>query len=289
MPRPNPLILFKQSLKSDAKYADELINIYLLRPVASMIVWLIYPTRITPNQVTMTAIIFGVAAAYCYSIGSPCAIAIAGILIVLKDLFDDTDGQLARAKNLYSRRGRFLDSIGDFIVDVTVFSAITMEVYRLHPTPWALLAGFLSFWSTTLRVSYHVFYQVSYFHLEEQYILNRVTEEVTEKDREGDHIALGLQKIFILLYGWQDRFMVRIDTWCKSGRFDARLAPTWYADRFGLRLSGLLGFGTEFTLLAIFSWMNELLLYLILNLFAMNGIWLISILYRRIVLARNLR
>jgi phosphatidylglycerophosphate synthase len=288
MPRPNPLILFKQSLKSDAKYADELINIYLLRPIASLIVWFVYPTRITPNQVTMTAIILGMAAAYCYTVGSSGAIAIAGILIVLKDLFDDADGQLARAKNLYSRRGRFLDSIGDFVVDVAVFSAITMDIYRWYPTMWTLLAGFLSFWSTTLRVSYHVFYQVSYFHLEEQYMLNRISEEVTEKDREGDHIALGLQKIFILLYGWQDRLMVKIDAWCKDGRFDARLAPTWYADRFGLRLSGLLGFGTEFTLLASCSWMNDLPVYLFLNLFLMNGIWLVSILYRRIVLMRNL-
>ena len=289
MMRPGPVTFLKQSLKSESYYADEIVNIYLLRPIAAIFVWLLYSTRITPNQVTLFAIILGLAGALAYTFGTPHAIAVAGSLILAKDIFDDVDGQLARAKKMYSRRGRFLDSIGDFIVDLAVFTAITCVVYQTNPTFQTILLGVLSFAGITLRVSYHVYYQVSFFHLEDRYKLNRIAEEITDDDRKGDPVALRLQKIFILIYGWQDRLMYRIDKWCKGKNFNEKLLPTWYSDRLALRLSGLIGFGTEFTLLAVCSFLNELHTYLLLNVFMMNGIWLGSVFYRRFILAKNLK
>ena len=306
MPRPSPVTFFKQSLKSESYYADEIINIYLLRPLAACIVWLIYPTRITPNQVTITAIIVGLVAAYTYILDTPAAIAIAGLLVTTKDILDDADGQLARlraetpactkrfgegrhygvqarAKEMYSRRGRFLDSIGDFVVDVAVFGAVTYSVYLTDPSPTTILFGFLSFLGITLRVSYHVFYQVSFFHLEDRYKLNRITEELREEDRRGDPITLHLQQIFLLIYGWQDKLIYRIDYWCRRGKNDEEFLNSWYSDKLGLRLSGLLGFGTEFAVLTICSLFNNLSLYLLLNVVLMNGIWMINILYRRYI------
>ena len=289
MARPNPVTFFKQSLKSDSYYADEIINIYLLRPIAAVIVWLLYPTRATPNYVTLFAICLGFAAAAVYVINTPAAIAVAGVLVCAKDIFDDADGQLARAKELYSRRGRFLDSIGDFVVDVALFSAITYAVYQTFPEITTIVLGFLSLLGITLRVSHHVFYQASFLHIEERYKLNRIIDEITEDDRQGDPVAFRLQVIFNIIYTWQDRLMYRIDQWCRRGNPNDEHLRAWYSDKLGLRISGLLGFGTEFALLTVCSLFNKLHLYLILNVAAMNGIWIVSILYRRIVLAGNLK
>jgi phosphatidylglycerophosphate synthase len=288
MPRPGPITFFKQTLKSQQFAADELINIFLLRPVAAALVWLIYPTNITPNHVTVAAICVGMASAWMYAAGTPAAVMAAGILIVLKDIIDDADGQLARAKQQYSRRGRFLDSIGDFVVDVAVFAGIAAGLCASRPVLSSVVLSVLAFWGITLRVSYHVFYQVSFLHLEGKYELNRIVEEVTDADRKGDRVALVLQRVFNVLYGWQDRLMLAIDTWCRGGRVDARLLPTWYGDGFGLRLSGLLGFGTELMLLGACSWFGRLETYLILNCVVMNAVWLASIAYRRYFLSRNL-
>ena len=288
MTRPHPIVFFRQSLKSEAYYAYELINIYLLRPLAAGIVWLLYPTSVTPNQVTIAAVVIGFVAAFTYTLNTPVAIAIAGVLVMLKDIVDDADGQLARAKSLYSRRGRFLDSIGDFVVDVAVFAAITKVLYHTRPMVTTIVLGIVSLAGITLRVSYHVFYQVSFLHLESRYGLNRIVEDITEADRHGDPVALQLQKIFTMIYSWQDRLMNRLDCWCMGGTVDENQFPIWYGDRFGLRLSGLLGFGTELTLLAVCSWFDALALYILLNLFLMNGIWLLSMLYRRVVLRMNL-
>src|SRR5512142_3084556 len=104
MTRPSPIIFFKQSLKSQSFYADELINIFLLRPLAAVLVWVLSPTPVTPNQVTLAAIAVGLPSAWCYAAGTRDSIAPAALLIVLKDVIDAADGQLARAKELYSRR-----------------------------------------------------------------------------------------------------------------------------------------------------------------------------------------
>lgn len=288
MIRPGPLQYFRQSLKSESIHSDEIINIYLLRPLAAVIVWIVYPTSITPNMVTLAAAVIGIAAGVFYGYGSEGMIVAAGFLILLKDIVDDADGQLARAKQLYSRRGRFLDSIGDFVVDVAVFSGITLALYADRPSVGTVILGVAGLAGITLRISHHVFYQVSFLHTEKTYGLNRIVEEVRDEDRSGDRVAYILQRIFGVLYTWQDRLMLRIDTWCRGGKVGDGLLSAWYSDRTGLRLSGLLGFGTEISLLAVCSWLNELYLYLWLNILLMNGIWLVSVLYRRWYLASNL-
>ena len=280
---------YARSLKSDI--SDELINTYLLRPIAGLVVKALYLTRITPNQLTISAIIVGACAAAFYSIGEYRATVIAGLLVTLKDLLDSADGQLARAKNLFSRRGRFIDSIGDFLVDLLVFGAITFSLYSKQPSPHILVLGLASFVGITLRVSYHVFYHVSYLHLEDRYQTNRLIEEIREEERQGDQVALRLQQIFLVIYSWQDKLMCWIDKWSKSagGQMSSEgqrlYNQRWYSDRLALQLSGLLGFGTELALLTVCSLFNELCLYLWLNFLLMNGIWLISILYRKLYLA----
>src|SRR5207249_4258573 len=135
-------------------------------------------------------------------------------LVSAKDILDDADGQLARAKQMYSRRGRFLDSIGDFAVDLALFAAISFTLFHSHPS--VIFLGPLGLLGITLRVSYHVYYQASFLHLQDRYKLNRIIEEVTDEDRRGDPVALRLQLLFNAIYSWQDRLMDRIDRWCRS-------------------------------------------------------------------------
>lgn len=274
---------YEQSVKSRA--ADELINTYLLRPAAGVVVRLLYNTPVTPNQVTIASMVAGVVAAYAYLRGTPGSIASAGLLVTLKDLLDSADGQLARAKNLYSRNGRFLDSIGDFVAHAAVFAAIGWLFYTRSGNAWMIILSAAAFLGLTLRVSYHVFYQAAFLHLEGQYGSNRLVEEVTEENKRGNAVTLRLQRIFQFLYGWQDRLILNIDQWCRKGSSDEEFLKMWYSDRMALRLSGFVGLGTELFLLTLCSVFNALPLYLSLNLFLMNLVALSGIVYRRIALA----
>jgi hypothetical protein len=277
---------YKKTLKSNL--SDELINTYLLRPVAGGIVRVLYRTSVTPNQVTIASTVAGLVAAGFYLNGEALTTAVAGLLVTLKDVLDSADGQLARAKQQYSRIGRFLDSLGDFVVDVAVFAAIGWTLLG-SSGDWRIvvlsLAGLIGI---TLRVSYHVFYQTSFLHLEERYQVNRVTEDITPDDLSGDPMALRLQRAFLFIYGWQDRLMFRIDIWCRRGYAEREFLTAWYSDEKGLRLSGLAGIGTELFLLMICSVFNELRLYLYLNVFCMSGIVLLSVFYRRWFLSGQL-
>jgi phosphatidylglycerophosphate synthase len=283
---------YKHSIKSNV--SDELINTYLLRPIAGVIVASLYNTPVTPNQVTAASILLGIIAAGVYLFGTPTAFLIAGLLVTFKDILDSADGQLARAKQQYSRIGRFLDSIGDFVVDVALFATIGWVLYQQERALWMPILAGIGLLGISLRVSYHVFYQTKYLHSQNNYTTNRVTEELREEDLQKDKLEIVLQKIFQCMYGWQDRLMLYIDRWCmKQQRTNNHellheQITQWYSDKIALRLSGFLGLGTELFWLMLCSVFNQLKLYLYLNLFLMNGVWLMCVLYRRAKLFPNI-
>ncbi|HWO23309.1 MAG TPA: CDP-alcohol phosphatidyltransferase family protein [Kofleriaceae bacterium] len=72
---------------------------------------------ITPNQVTVVAILLGLAAAVVASRSGYAAIAIAGVMFELNSILDSVDGELARLRFQYSKLGQWLDNLSDEIVD----------------------------------------------------------------------------------------------------------------------------------------------------------------------------
>jgi len=277
---------YSKSIKSSL--SDELINSYVLRPLANIVVRILYRSRITPNQVTVASIFAGFMAAFAYLKNNPMAIACAGLLVTIKDVLDSADGQLARAKQLYSRSGRFLDSIADYIVDVALFAAIGWVLTSRHESINYGFLALIGLVGITFRVSYHVFYQASYLHLQRVYETNRITEELSEEDKMGDPLTLRLQRIFQVIYGWQDRLVLRIDGWCKGVETNEGFQQAWYSDVWALRLSGFMGMGTELFLLTACSLLDRLELYLFINAVVMNVLLLVNILYRRLVLREKL-
>ncbi len=278
---------YRKSLKSPV--SDEIINTWFIRPVAGLIVRILYHTPVTPNQLTIASTLVGLVAALVFSRGEPAAVASAGLLVTVKDILDSADGQLARAKQMYSRSGRFLDSIGDFVVDVAVFAAIGWVLWNRTDNGLFGLLAFSGLLGTTFRVSYHVFYQTSFLHRRESYQTNRVTEEVREEDVKGERSALVLQRIFQAVYGWQDRLVLRIDRWCRGWIREEKDLEQWYSNETALRLSGFLGMGTELFLLMLFSIANRVEEYVYFNLLAMNCLLAANILYRKYVLAASVR
>ena len=278
---------YKNSVKSEL--SDELINSYVIRPIAGVVVRMMYRTSVSPNQLTMASIFAGFAAAAAYLQNSPSAFMLAGILVTCKDILDSADGQLARAKNLFSRSGRFLDSIGDFLVNAALFFSIGKVLFEQSGRSMMYVIAAAGFAGTTLRVSYHVYYQTRFLHLHEKYGNNRITEDVRKEDVERGGRELQLQRVFQIIYGWQDRLMLRIDLWCIGQviRQSGLQREEWYSDVKALRLSGLLGLGTELFLLTVCSLLNGLFLYCFLNIIMMNGIFMLSVFYRKLILSGN--
>ena len=274
---------YEASVKSDA--SDELINTYILRPVAGLLVRALHRTRVTPNQVTIAATVSGLAAAALYWQGTPILTACAGLCLTGKDLLDSADGQLARAKGMFSRAGRFLDSIGDLLVNLTVFTAIAVAMVRSGEGAGAPFLCLCAFLGVSLRVSYHVFYQTAFLHLRNVYTGNRISEEIREEDMREDRLTLSLHRTFLIFSGWQDAFIARLDAACRGRSATARVTDEqWYGDVTGVRLSGFLGLGTELLVLMICSVLDRLDAYLWINIGGMNLVLLLCVAYRGLIL-----
>ncbi len=268
---------YQDSIKS--KEGDEWLNRVLMRPLAWKIVQLLLHTNITPNQITLFSTLLGIIGAALLLQNTHQAFIIAGIFFFLKDLFDTADGQLARTKNIVSRRGRFYDSIGDFVVSLCVFGSLTFVVWKNTNQNIIVLLGVIAFVTSLLRTSYNVFYQTTYLHSKNKYLNNRILENILEEDVSGDVVALRLQKIFLVLYGWQDRTMVNIDRWCQANSKIS--AQQFYDNKRAIFFTSFIGLATETFFLTCFSFCNAPEAYLYFNAFVLNGYWLFVILFRK--------
>jgi phosphatidylglycerophosphate synthase len=78
---------------------------------------------VTPNHVTIAAILVGLVAAGIVSTGERLWVAAAGVLLELNSILDSVDGELARLRFQYSKLGQWLDNLSDDIVDNAFIAA----------------------------------------------------------------------------------------------------------------------------------------------------------------------
>jgi 1L-myo-inositol 1-phosphate cytidylyltransferase / CDP-L-myo-inositol myo-inositolphosphotransferase len=109
---------------------------------------------VTPNQVTICAIVLGLTAAYIAAFGSVWLVrhgysvamakylpfAIAGVMLEINSILDSVDGELARLRFQYSKVGQWLDNLSDDIVD-NVFIVATGYGLSQWSSIWWLYAA----------------------------------------------------------------------------------------------------------------------------------------------------
>lgn len=113
---------------------DGVAAFYLLRPISRVISRLLVNTPITPNQVTLIAMAFGVAASIA---AAGLSVWLAGVLLWIGATIDCVDGELARMRMQGSKLGEWLDTLAD---DVSSFGVLFGVCYGLwrdgYPDYW---------------------------------------------------------------------------------------------------------------------------------------------------------
>ena len=122
--------------------------------IRDWVMWAIRPLEraliasgIDPVVLNVTGALLGLAAGVAYIAREP---GVAGWLILLGGLADIMDGRIARARNVVSTYGEFLDSVLDRFAEVFAFVGLA---FYLSWTPWGVLATTLAIGSSLL-VSY---------------------------------------------------------------------------------------------------------------------------------------
>jgi phosphatidylglycerophosphate synthase len=150
---------------------------HLFRPLAHVVVLALAPLRVPPPAVVLLAAATGMAGAVELARGH---LVVAALLVQLKTVLDNADGQLARLTGRVTAFGRYLDSECDLLVNAALFAALG--------SVWAI-PGFVLL---TLILS--------------------VNFNVERLSRGGvaawDSSPLG--RVYGVVYGWQDRLADRL-------------------------------------------------------------------------------
>jgi archaetidylinositol phosphate synthase len=154
----------------------------LFRPLAHPLVLLFARLRVPPPLVVVLAGAAGMAAAVELGRGSFVA---AALLVQLKTLLDNADGQLARLTGRISAFGRYLDSEVDLLVNAALFAALAWRAADAA----LVLAGFVAL-TSVLSLNFNA---------------ERLSRAATaEPAAEGRSTAV-LRRIYDLVYAPQDR------------------------------------------------------------------------------------
>lgn len=190
---------YKKSLKMAE--AEEILDLILYRPIAFVIVKLIYRLPITPNQVTYGALIAGLLSAFEFAHGTEQGFLWGAIWYAIANVLDCGDGMLARLQKSGTPLGRIVDGIVDWVSSVAIFFGLGMgmSAYFNNPLYWllAIAAGVIS--------GYHAMV----FDKRQQEYIATVRGERNFIDRESEKVDAELQKssnpvrkLFLSAYKW---------------------------------------------------------------------------------------
>jgi archaetidylinositol phosphate synthase len=155
----------------------------MFRPLAHPLVLVLARLRVPPPAVVLAAGAAGFAGAVEIGRGSLVA---AALLIQLKTLLDNADGQLARLTGRTSAFGRYLDSELDLLVNAALFAAIGWR----YDEPLLAAAGFAAL-TAILSLNFNV---------------ARLSSGVTAPaEEDGGAATAFLRRVYRAVYAPQDR------------------------------------------------------------------------------------
>src|SRR5436190_20554690 len=112
---------YKKSLKMVE--VEEYFDLFFYRPLAFVLVKSVYRTNITPNQLTIVAILIGLMCGIIYAQGTNYWL-LGAIVFALYNIVDCSDGQLARIKKNGTHAGRIVDGLADYTSTAAAFIGI---------------------------------------------------------------------------------------------------------------------------------------------------------------------
>jgi hypothetical protein len=280
---------YKKSLKP--LDVEEPIDVWVHRPLAFLLALALYPTKVSPNAVTMLSIVCGCAAGFCLVNRSvPNHMALAGLFIFLSAVVDCADGQLARMRKAASSFGRMLDGLADGVVSVVIVAGGAVEILRDHSDS-VLEATVFAFMIalTAITGSLHT---GSYDHYKNLFL--RLTNEHYQ---EGEDMVAAVERrrieqgsetpfrgfvwwVYLSYFNTHDRFGLFFDPFttrkiCSLPPFDPERARVFrlHNERTMRVWRSLFGFGSMVFQFAVFAALDALDWYVLLRGIGLNLIY----------------
>lgn len=271
---------YKSSLKSFD--VEEILDLVIYRPISFLFVKAIYFTNLTPNQLSIISMFFGIATGVAFYFGNYFFVVLGGIFIFLSNVFDCADGQLARLKKNGTKVGRIIDGFIDYVTGISIFVGMGFTLLYITGNPlysWGLaaLGGFS-------RIMQNMFFD-NYRNMYLQFVYNKmrdvngeIDEFTEEKERIKNLPGKKIDKILIDMYLFYCNFQKNT-----TRHIDLIVSPEVYKEKNKtlLRLWSWIGSTTHLTAAIIFCFINRVDLYLILTFTLGNVLFLILLLIQK--------
>ena len=170
------------ALSRKPRHGTELVCEWVFRPLAHPLVLVLARLRVPPPVVVAAAGAAGLAAAVELGRGS---LLVAALLIQLKTLLDNADGQLARLTGRTSAFGRYLDSLVDLLVNAALFTALG----RTTGQPVLSFLGFVAL-TSVLSLNFNA---------------ARLSRRAAAEPEGGGAATAVLRRVYGVVYAPQDR------------------------------------------------------------------------------------
>lgn len=216
----------------------------------------------------------------------------AAILVHLKDVFDATDGSVARMTGTGHRFGRFMDTVGDGVTFTAWIGACAWVMAKGGTPFWAAAAWAAAGWLCLfLQCSYFNFHHLHYVRIAGGRSTSRLDEREAPVEPE-DRATRVMAAVYQGWFGWQDRLIARFDRAQRiSLGFPERAVDpgcdAWYGAKPFMVANSALCFGTHAFLLVVLLLARRPELFLPSVVVGMTSYWALILLARRAAFRRS--
>lgn len=188
---------YEASLKSIE--TENIVDRVFYRPIGFRIARLLTHTGITPNMVTIISIFIGGVVGYFFYVNNIVYSIIGICLLVLANILDCVDGQLARMTGIKSAIGRILDGIAGDVWFASIYIGFAYRLMDIYGTSCFFALAVLSGLSHLVQANITDYYKTLhlFFISKEKGAEFQSLEQVKAKHKE---MKPGINKVFYLLY-----------------------------------------------------------------------------------------
>lgn len=274
---------FKQSLKTID--SEEIMDLVIFRPISFVLVKAIYNTNITPNQISIVALVFGILSGILYGFGTYHFFILASASFFICNTLDCMDGQLARLKKNGTKIGRVIDGFIDYITSISVFLGLGVAMTSI--------TGNAAYsWGLTIAAGISKALQNMFFDHYRNMYLENVYQKVSGLDEEIEEYTLEKERLKNVKGKLTEKFLISVylaySIFQKNStkHIEINVSPQEYKEKnkFLLRCWSWIGSTTHMVVLIIFSLMNRIDLYLIVTVTIGNLIFVLLLFWQKAVI-----
>jgi phosphatidylglycerophosphate synthase len=267
---------------------EETIDIYFYRPLGYIVALACKSLRVTPNAVTISSILIGVACGHLLYYPD---IALNGwglLLWVIADVLDSADGQLARMTNHESKFGRILDGLATNIIFISIYGHLFARVVAAGGSSWLFILVLASAFSHSIQSALADYYRNAYI----KFVADPSRSELersAEIRAEYHSISFSQHPFRKFLLRIYLNYTVEQELFSKNfqalrnrvdEKFDCHI-PQWFADEYRrtnkplIKYYAMLTTNTRVIIMAVCVLINQVQLYFWAEVVALNAVMVI--------------